>query len=484
MLFLRKIISFVLLILLFISPVSAKTVPELISILNEADVNFNFFFWQEGNNAFLTSTIAGSPSIWAFTNPEKKWQPLYNASAFDGFPGAKETLLNVSFNEATKTLTIGGINPSVVADSSIVSLLDILKNKTFIAKYFFWNVVKDGKSISFLTTKKSNGEMAIWHFTQERKWQPIHNANATPDFPKAPKTIESTTFNLARGSMKMGKKDEISTAKLVEQYPMEIDKFKDENPDLFQKINKMKRKGLYESYRVGDFSRPNSDLNKALRIDDLESERRLAEAEAVSSTEQPSTERPSTERPSTERPSTERPSTERPSTERPSAERPSTEQPQAEPERIPVNIRLFKSIDFYNEEEWREAEMGSPNLEWEFTGTEVKSFAITIRDMDYHNAEHWVVVDIKPSIRRLRRNFRGGDGIRFLPNKYDYSGQYKAPFPPQGEVHRYRVTLYALDVEHIDNIYELDQHRLRTRSLVFRFRSSGSGGDRYGNQRR
>jgi Raf kinase inhibitor-like YbhB/YbcL family protein len=97
----------------------------------------------------------------------------------------------------------------------------------------------------------------------------------------------------------------------------------------------------------------------------------------------------------------------------------------------------------------------SPEFHWSGAPAGCKSFAITILDPDAPARGgwwHWVVFNLPAKISGLPSG-AGNKGSRALPvgsvqcqNDYGEPG-YGGPCPPPGTTHRYRVRVYALNVE-------------------------------------
>ena len=94
-------------------------------------------------------------------------------------------------------------------------------------------------------------------------------------------------------------------------------------------------------------------------------------------------------------------------------------------------------------------------LAWNDAPPETRSFALSI--IDPHpvakNWVHWFVINIPKSVTSLAEDASAKSmpaGSKELYNSYGTSG-YGGPQPPKGSgPHPYVVTLYALNVEHID----------------------------------
>lgn len=99
----------------------------------------------------------------------------------------------------------------------------------------------------------------------------------------------------------------------------------------------------------------------------------------------------------------------------------------------------------------------SPDLSWSGAPVGTKSFALTIYDPDAPTGSgwwHWVVVNLPPTLGSLPRGVGGTEsampaGSRQIIGDIGQAG-YLGPCPPQGQDHRYVVTVTALKVDHLD----------------------------------
>jgi len=101
----------------------------------------------------------------------------------------------------------------------------------------------------------------------------------------------------------------------------------------------------------------------------------------------------------------------------------------------------------------------SPQLSWQNAPEGTKSFAITIYDPDAPTGSgwwHWVVFNIPADIHQLKRgasNTLNGllpEGCIQSITDYGKTG-YGGPCPPEGDqAHRYIITVYALNTDHLD----------------------------------
>lgn len=101
----------------------------------------------------------------------------------------------------------------------------------------------------------------------------------------------------------------------------------------------------------------------------------------------------------------------------------------------------------------------SPHLSWENAPEGTKSFAITVYDPDAPTGSgwwHWIVFNIPSNINALKTG-AGDPSLNLLPkgsiqSSTDYGKPgYGGPCPPEGGgLHRYIITIYALDIQTID----------------------------------
>ena len=118
----------------------------------------------------------------------------------------------------------------------------------------------------------------------------------------------------------------------------------------------------------------------------------------------------------------------------------------------------------------------SPRLTWTEVPSGTRSLALIMDDPDAPRGTftHWVLYDLPPELRELGEGAAPGTSGR---NSFGRTG-YGGPCPPAGDKpHRYRFTLYALDVpsialengtrEELDP--KMDTHVLGSAQLVGRY---------------
>ncbi|MEE8662338.1 MAG: kinase inhibitor [Acetobacter sp.] len=129
----------------------------------------------------------------------------------------------------------------------------------------------------------------------------------------------------------------------------------------------------------------------------------------------------------------------------------------------------------------------SPALHWHGVPAGTKSFVLTIFDPDAPTGSgwwHWVVVNIPASVSTLPEGAGSGkgglpEGALQVRTDFGVPG-YGGAAPPPGRVHRYVVTLTALDTDRLDVAVDsspalvgfmLNQHRLGEARLTILYGS-------------
>ncbi len=174
------------------------TTMELASNISTLDINMQYYFFVEDKKAFLIRERNNKTySLWYYTS-DRKWQPIHNASAFDGFGEAMANLSNILVNKTSEQITFGNINNNNI-DNNIKDLLSNVANKTVKIGWYFW-----ANQRAFLIKRNPNNEISIWHYASGRKWQPVHNASAFDGFPKAGKTFDNVVFIPSSNTLSLG----------------------------------------------------------------------------------------------------------------------------------------------------------------------------------------------------------------------------------------------------------------------------------------
>jgi Raf kinase inhibitor-like YbhB/YbcL family protein len=95
----------------------------------------------------------------------------------------------------------------------------------------------------------------------------------------------------------------------------------------------------------------------------------------------------------------------------------------------------------------------SPQLSWKGAPEGTKSFVITMYDPDAPTGSgwwHWVAINIPATTTSLPTNASASkslpEGTLEIPNDFGFS-HYGGACPPAGAVHRYEITVFALDVD-------------------------------------
>jgi len=128
----------------------------------------------------------------------------------------------------------------------------------------------------------------------------------------------------------------------------------------------------------------------------------------------------------------------------------------------------------------------SPQLSWQGEPRGTQSFAITMYDPDAPTGSgwwHWIVYDIAKNVHSIASN---ASKLKLLPKgSFEGMTDYKTEgfggaCPPKGDkAHRYIITVYALDIEHIKVPkdanpaligYILNAHAIAKSSLISYYR--------------
>lgn len=199
----KSYIYIVITLLVLSSNINAveKTVDELALIVaNASNTEMKYFFWAQGDERYLAKIKEDATSfgVWSYTR-ERKWQPIHNADAFNGFPLALKSFENITIDRGGETITFSSIIDGSISGVALEKAR-VIENKTIKIGWYFW--LQDNHA--FLLKKISDNEISIWNYTDTKKWRPIHNADAFDGYPIAPNTLSTTTFSPAQGTLSTG----------------------------------------------------------------------------------------------------------------------------------------------------------------------------------------------------------------------------------------------------------------------------------------
>ena len=133
-----------------------------------------YYFWKNENNTFylVRENNTTSQSIWHYTKM-RKWQPIHNADAFDGFPPASETIQNIRFNKNKSTITLGNMNIQPTSDGIILESSDLDKDNHYTSEFFTlfpnlsWSIrdsLKSKITNFIIIMKNTNTNDVIWSY--------------------------------------------------------------------------------------------------------------------------------------------------------------------------------------------------------------------------------------------------------------------------------------------------------------------------------
>jgi Raf kinase inhibitor-like YbhB/YbcL family protein len=100
----------------------------------------------------------------------------------------------------------------------------------------------------------------------------------------------------------------------------------------------------------------------------------------------------------------------------------------------------------------------SPQLRWSGAPAGTKSYALILDDYEARGGDgfiHWVAYNIPPSATELAENAGASEPDLHGGGRHAYNDflrrRYDGPCPPEGPPHKYRFTVYALDLPAIDD---------------------------------
>jgi len=100
----------------------------------------------------------------------------------------------------------------------------------------------------------------------------------------------------------------------------------------------------------------------------------------------------------------------------------------------------------------------SPALAWSGAPAGTKSYVIVLDDFEARGGDgfiHWAAYNIPATVTSLDENAGAADPDLKAGGRHAYNDflkrNYGGPCPPEGPPHKYRFTVYALDLESIDD---------------------------------
>jgi len=100
----------------------------------------------------------------------------------------------------------------------------------------------------------------------------------------------------------------------------------------------------------------------------------------------------------------------------------------------------------------------SPALSWSGAPPETRSFVLILDDFEARGGDgfiHWAVYNLPANVTALDENAGSADPDLSGGGRHAYNDflrrSYGGPCPPEGPPHKYRFTIYALDLPSIDD---------------------------------
>ncbi len=317
-------------------------------------------------------------------------------------------------------------------------LVEKISNSTPTMQYLFW-VAKDSssKNVPYLTQSKEGGGFAVWHFTLDKKWQPIHSANAFDGFPKAENVFDDISLDKIKEAITFGAITNNPTDDTANQKAVLLES-KDFNIGWYFWVNtgdaflfsESKSKGISIWYftpdkkwqpihNAGAFDGFDKADNTLENVSFEASSGVLTIGKSILDTNDTS----------------------------------DGNQPKENKPDLPKGITL-KSNDVQEGEFLSEAYSSlSPAFSWDVQSDIkdkdiIKSYAISLKDLDV-DKYHWNIINIPKSITSLPKGpLSNYENSRNIPNDFG-TPSYLAPFPPAGETHNYKFTVYAFATSQI-----------------------------------
>ena len=180
-----KHLKYFLLIFVYILNLRADIVTDQ---LTNKTYKIGWYMFQATTNGITRTYLANNRDskevngirVWNFTN-KRKWRPISNAKAFDGFVGTSKNFKSISISDDARHITFGPKNISKNIPLDIY--LSDLANRTFEIKWYYWITAHGFPFLLF--NRDSVSGISIYQHTAQGKWKPVHNAIAFDGYPKA-----------------------------------------------------------------------------------------------------------------------------------------------------------------------------------------------------------------------------------------------------------------------------------------------------------
>ena len=169
--------------------------------ITDAKHSLKYYYWMDSDDSkyyLAKKNKDNTYSAWMYTD-DRKWKPIHNTKAFDGFPKADKYFKEISFKGGA--MNISKPCKDCDDDKKLPPSLPFNAKKSIVfseakmtkVSYYFW---MDKFGIAYLMKPRESAEISLWHYTKDRKWEPIHNADKFDGFMAMKKTFKETTFNI------------------------------------------------------------------------------------------------------------------------------------------------------------------------------------------------------------------------------------------------------------------------------------------------
>lgn len=168
--------------------------------ITNATHSLKYYYWMDSDDSkyyLAKKNKDNTYSAWMYTD-DRKWKPIHNTKSFDGFPEADKYFKEISFNSGAMKISkpcsdCEDKNPPSPLPFNAKKSVVFSEAKMTKVSYYFWI---DKFGIAYLMKPRESSEISLWHYTKDRKWEPIHNADKFDGFMAMKKTFKETTFNI------------------------------------------------------------------------------------------------------------------------------------------------------------------------------------------------------------------------------------------------------------------------------------------------